>query len=131
MNPHAVFGDSALANGVAKWRNARFAPLTQLSFADPTAHANHNLLVISALERFHERGDVNAWFEAVGQLELQIFAPLLASLGAGNVEQVVLTLPRARDSLVVTINAQALRGLSGWWKSLTRKPRPLMGSTLA
>ena len=130
LNPYVVFGDSALANGVAKWGKARFAPLTQLGFADPVSPANHNLVVISALERFQERGDVNAWIEAVGQLELQIFAPLLASLGAGKVEQVALTLPRARDSLVVTIDAQALRGLSGWWKSLTQKPQPFVGFSL-
>lgn len=127
----AVFGDTPLANGLAGWSGARFAPLTQLTFADAASHANHSLLVISTLERFYERGDISAWLQAVRQLEIQIFAPLLASLSAGMIGEVVLTLPRNRDSLIVTIDAQTLRGLSGWWKSLTQKPRPFLESSLA
>ena len=127
----AVFGDTPLASGLARWAGARFAPLNTLAIADTALHTNHNLLVIGALERFQERGDISAWCQTARQLEAQIFAPLLTALRDGLIGDIVLTLPRNRDSLVVRVDAKSFRGLTGWWKSLTQRPRSFLASSLA
>ena len=127
----AVFGDTPLAKGLARWVGAPFASLSELAIADAVLHANHNLLVISALERFHERGDIKESLQIARQLEVQIFAPLLAALRDGTIDELVLTLPRNRDSLVVRVDAKSFRGLTSWWKSMTQRPRSFLASSLA
>lgn len=127
----AVFGDTPLARGLARWAHAQFTPLSHATMADTASHADHNVLLINALAIPHDRGDANAWRDAAVRLEAHIFGPLLASLRAGAIDEVVLTLPRSRDCLVFTVDAQSLRGLSGWWKNLTRKPQPFLEFSLA
>ena len=122
----AVFGDTPLARGLAKWSGAHLKPLAELSLADSASLADHNVLIINSLDVLHECGDVDAWRESARQLDAEIFAPLLASLRSGAIDEVVLTLPRALDSLVVSIHAQSFRGSSGWWKNLTETPRPFV-----
>ena len=127
----AVFGDIALPNGLARLSGARFAQLNQLNIFTPKSLANHNLVVLDALEFFHERGDIEGWREAALKLDSQIFVTLLASLRTGVIDDVILTLPRDRDSLVVAITAQSQRGISGWWKKLSKNPRPFLESAVA
>ncbi len=127
----AVFGDIALPNGLSKWSGARFTQLSQLDIFTPTSLADHNLVVLDALVIFHERGDVEGWRDAALKLDSQIFVALLASLRTGAIDDVILTLPRDRDSLVVVITTQSLRGISGWWKKLTQNPRPFLESAVA
>ena len=127
----AVFGDTALPIGLAKWSGARFASLNQLDILNPTSLADYNLIVLETLEIFHERGDIEGWREAALKLDSQIFAALLASLRTGAIKEVIFTLPRDRDSLVVAITTQSLRGISGWWKKLTQSPRPFLESAVA
>ena len=127
----AVCGDIPLAKGLAKWVNARYAPVGQIPVADAAATSDHSVLVIDALAIPLERGDIPSWQEAVLKLDSNIFIPLLASLRAGTIDEVILTLPRDRDSLIFTINSQSLRGLNGWWKNFTKKTRPFLESSLA
>ena len=87
--------------------------------------------MLETLEIFYERGDIEGWREAALKLDSQIFAPLLASLRTGAINEVIFTLPRDRDSLVVAIAAQSLRGVSGWWKNLSQRPRPFLESVRA
>ena len=122
----AVFGDTSLARGLAKWAGAGYAPLADLTLADSASLADHNVLIINSLDILHARGDINAWRDTAHQLDAEIFAPLLASLRSGAIDEVVLTLPRALDSLVVSIHAQSFRGPGGWWKNLTETPRPFV-----
>ena len=126
-----VFGGSALVGGLAKRVDARFAPVAQLTVADTISSAEHNLLAIDALTIPFERGDTNAWREAALKLDAQFFALLLTALRAATLDEVSLTLPRERDSLVFTINTQSLRGVAGWWKNLTQKPHSFLESSLA
>lgn len=127
----AVFGDTPLANGIAKWSDTRFALLAQLATDDTVSLAAHNAVLIDTLTSFHERGDVNGWRKAALQLDTQIFAPLLASLQSGAIEEIIFTLPRERDSLVVTINTQSMHGIFSWWKNLMQRPRPFLASANA
>ena len=127
----AVFGDVVLARGLAKWADVPFAPLADLKIVDIAANADHNVLVIDGLTNAFECGDTAAWCETAARLDAQIFAPLIASLREGTIDEVILFLPRDRDSLVITINAQSLRGLAGWWKDLTHKTRPFLELTVA
>lgn len=127
----AVFGDIPLASGLAKWAGARLKPLAQFTLADAASLTDHHLLMINSLEILHERGDVNAWRDTAHQLDAEIFTPLLAALRSGVIDEVVLTLPRAEDSLVVSIHAQSFHGLGGWWKNLTETPRSFVEYCLA
>ncbi len=127
----AVFGDTPLANGIAKWSGVQFALLAQLATEDIISFTAHNALLIDTLTIFHERGDVKGWREAALQLDSQIFAPLLASLKTGAIDEIILTLPRDRDSLVVTTNTQSMHGIFSWWKRLTQRPRPFLASANA
>ena len=127
----AVFGDTPLARGLAKWAAARLKPLAQFTLADTASLTDRNLLMIDSLEILHERGDVSAWRDTAHQLDAEIFTPLLAALRSGVIDEVVLTLPRADDSLVVSIHAQSFRGSFGWWKNLTETPRPFVEYCLA
>ena len=124
----AVFGDTALSNGLAKLCNARFTPLGNWNISNFPPPADRIVLVPEALANFHERGDINGWQNAALKLDTQIFSPLLASLRTGEIDEVSLTLPRDRDSVMVTITAQSLRGISGWWNQLTKRPRPFLES---
>ncbi len=126
-----VFGDTPLSNGLATLHGARFAPLNQLDLANEKLHHRHNLLVVETLTTFQEQGDIDGWRETALKLDVQIFTPLLASLRNGVVDEVILTLPRDRDSLVVAITTQSVRGISGWWNNLTKRPRPFIESTRA
>ena len=127
----AVFGDTPLSSGLAKWIGARFAPLDRLSIVEPAAHATHNVLAIDTLTTLYERGDIDAWRTAATRLDGQIFTPLLDRLRAGTVDELVLTLPRGSDSLVFTIDAGSLRGIIGWWKNLTQQTQPFLASLRA
>jgi hypothetical protein len=127
----AVFGDTALAKGLATLCRTRFAPPDQLDLANTALLADHNLLVLDALTSFHERGDVKGWRRAAMQLDTQLFAPLLASLRTGAISHVKITLPRNRDSLIVAIPGQSLRGVSGWWRNLVKRPQPFIESARA
>lgn len=122
----AVFGDTPLASGLAQWAGAGYAALSDFTLADSASLADHNVLIINSLDILHEHGDVNAWRDTAHQLDAEIFTPLLAALRSGVIDEVVLTLPRADDSLVVSIHAQSFRGSSGWWKNLTETPRPFV-----
>ena len=124
----AVFGDTALANGLAKFCNARFTPLKQLNVLHDRSPADHIVLIPEALAYFHERGDIKSWRDAAVKMDTQIFSPLLTSLRTGEIDEVNLTLSRNRDSVMVTITAQSLRGISGWWNQLTKRPRPFLES---
>lgn len=137
-NPHgrrssigAVFGDTALAAGLAKWIGGHADPLAQLRIAPPTTLAEHTVLVIDNLTNALERADIAAWRDAASALETNIFAPLLDAIRAGTIDEITLTLPRERDSLVFDIQAASLGGLAGWWKGITQKPRPFLESSLA
>ena len=121
-----VFGDTALTNGLAKFSNARFTPLKQLNVLHDQSPADHIVLIPEALAYFHERGDIKSWRDAAVKMDTQIFSPLLMSLRSGEIDGVSLTLPRDRDSVMVTITAQSLRGISGWWNQLTKRPRPFL-----
>ena len=127
----AVFGDVALARGLAKWADVPIAAHAELKIVDIAAKSNHNVLVIDGLTNAFERGDTAAWCETAARLDAQIFAPLIASLREGTIDEVILCLPRDRDSLVITINSQSLRGLAGWWKDLTQKTHPFLELTIA
>ena len=127
----AVFGDTPLSNGLAKLSGARIAPLEQLDLGKDKSHADDSLLMLDALTTFHERGDIDGWGEAALKLDAQILIPLLASLQNGLIEEVILTLPRDRDCLVFTITARSLRGISGWWNKLMKRPRPFLESARA
>ena len=122
----AVFGDTALANGLAKFCNARFTPLKQLNVLHDQSPADHIVLIPEALAYFHERGDIKSWRDAAVKMDAQIFSPLLASLRSGEIDEVNLTLSRNRDSVIFTITAQSLRGISGWWNQLTKRPRSFL-----
>ena len=124
----AVFGDTALANGLAKFCNARFTPLKQLNVLHDPSPADHIVLIPEALAYFHERGDLKSWRDAAVKMDTQIFSPLLTSLRTGAIDEVNLALPRNRDSVMFTITAQSLRGISGWWNQLTKRPRPFLES---
>ena len=124
----AVFGDTALANGLAKFCNARFTPLKQLNVLHDPSPADHIVLIPEALAYFHERGDLKSWRDAAVKMDTQIFSPLLTSLRTGEIDEVNLTLSRNRDSVMFTITAQSLRGISGWWNQLTKRPRPFLES---
>lgn len=123
-----VFGDTPLSSGLAKLSGARSASLAQWDIVSEKSPANEKLLVLDALAAFHERGDMEGWREAALALDAHIFNPLLASLRNGLIDEVILTLPRTRDSLVVTITARSLRGISGWWNHMTKRPRSLLES---
>ncbi len=127
----AVFGGSALVGGLAKWVDAQFAPIAQLTAADTISTAKHNLLAMHTLTTHFERGDANAWQEAALKLDAQFFALLLTALRAGTLDELILTLPRERDSLVFTIKKRSLRGVAGWWKNLTQKTHSFLESSLA
>ena len=72
--------------------------------------------------------NINGWQKAALKLDTQIFSPLLASLRTREIDEVSLTLARDRNSVMVTIPAQSLRGISGWWNQLTKRPRPFLES---
>ena len=126
-----VFGDTPLSSGLAKLRGARFAPLNQLDLVNGKSHDDHSVLVLETLATFHERGDIEGWREAALKLDTQVFAPLLASLRNSVLDEVILTLPRDRDSLVVAVTAESLRGISGWWNSQVKRRRPFIESACA
>ena len=123
-----VYGDIPLAKGLARWVDARCAPVNQIAVADATATSDHSVLVIDALAIPLERGDIPSWRDEVLKLDSNIFIPLLASLRAGTIDEVILTLPRDRDALIFTISSQSLRGVNGWWKTFTKKTRPFLES---
>ncbi len=127
----AVFGDTPLARGIAKLSNVQFALLAQVATDKAVSFAAHNALLIDTLVGCHEQGDINGWREAALQLDSQIFAPLLASLRTGAVDEIILTLPQDRDSLIVTTNMQSMHGISSWWKNMMQKPRPFLASANA
>ena len=127
----AVFADTPLAAGLAKWIDARMQPLAQLRITQPNTLAEHTVLVIDTLTNALERADIAAWREAASALDSSVLAPLLDALRAGAIDEISLTLPRERDSLVFDIQAASFGGLTGWWKGLTQKPRPFLESSLA
>ncbi len=127
----AVFGDTPLSIGLAKLSSATIAPLKQWVIDKHESPVNGSLFMLDALTAFHERGDVESWRESALKLDAQILTPLLESLQNGLIEEVVLTLPRDRDSMVVTIAARSLRGISGWWNKLMKRPRPFLESARA
>ena len=107
------------------------APLAQLTLADTASLTDHNVLLIDSLDVLHARGDVDEWRETARRLDAEIFAPLLAILRSAAIDEVVLTLPRADDSLIVSIHAKSFRGSGGWWKALTETPRSIVEFSLA
>ena len=127
----AVFGDTPLSAGLAKWIGARFTTLDRLNIGEPASDATHNALVIDTLTMPFERGDLDAWRTAATRMDSQIFSPLLDRLRAGTIDELVLTLPRGNDSLVFTIDADSLRGIIGWWKNLTQQPQPFLAASRA
>jgi hypothetical protein len=127
----AVFGDTPLAAGLAKWVDSQCFPIAQFTASNGVSSAGHDVLVIDALTALMERGDLTAWREAALKLDAEIFAPLLASLKAGTIHTVALTLPRESDSLIYSTRSQSLRGVTGFWKSFTQKTRPVAESSLA
>ena len=126
-----VFGDTPLSNGLAKLSGATTASLDKWDLVSEKSHATDKLLVLDALTAFHERGDMEGWREAALELDVQIFTPLLASLRNGVIDEVILTLPRTRDSLVVTITAASLRGVTGWWNNMSKRRRSFLESAHA
>ncbi len=126
-----VFGDAPLSRGLAKLTGAKSASLAQWNLVLDKPQTKENLLVLDTLTRFHERGDIEGWREAALELDAQIFNPLLASLRNGLIDEVILTLPRTRDSLNVTITGRSLRGISGWWNNVAKRPRSFLESAHA
>lgn len=126
-----VFGETPLSNGLAKLTGAKTTSLDQWELVMRKSHANDKLLVLDALTAFYERGDMEGWREAALELDARIFTPLLALMRNGVSDEVILTLPRTRDSLVVTINGRSLRGISGLWNSITKRPRTFLESAHA
>ena len=129
--PDIVCGDTPLSNGLAKLSGAKTASLDLRDLLTNKLTDDDGLLMLDALISFYERGDIEGWRDAAQALDSQTFAPLLASLQSGVIEEIVVTLPRECDSLVVTITAKSLLGISGWWNKLTKRPRPFLESAHA
>ena len=126
-----VYGEMPLSNGLAKLTGTKTASLEQWGIDMDKSRANDKLLVLDALTAFHERGDMEGWRKAALALDAQIFTPLLALMRDGVIDEIILALPRTRDSLLVTINGRSLRGISGLWNKMAKRPRSFLVSVHA
>ncbi|MDR2195782.1 MAG: hypothetical protein LBE50_04165 [Gallionellaceae bacterium] len=106
-------GDSELARMFAQ-----LAGVPWLTRDEALAATGDVLFVWEGLGRAARRGDLNAWRAEVEALEQDCIAPLLASLRAGKVGQVVLDVPQAEGARRFGLSRGDL------WKFWRRFPSP-------
>ena len=77
--------------------------------------ANDGLLVVGALAEAAQAADWGTWLQAMQQLEVQLFAPLLAAVKDGRVGKLHLVLSSREGLLETSTSALAQRK---FWRSV-------------